>query len=294
MAQEHRKRREQAAYRKVVRKTWRKQSFRDEPPEMQLFLLYLWTGPDATTPGMYYISPGTIADDLETDVDTVRQRLQNGIGNGWFHYDEKARVIFFPKWTEYDPPANKNTVISYMRQLLDLPNSPLSRLYADTLEPYIKRYGVPLPQPYVDRFRCPSPSPLPSPSLNKTSSYCAPEGRTNVDNPVENSESDSKPKYTPEDDIRRNNLRSILKKVGTWRCMERQNNPYSIAQKILDLFDADNEFCLLFLERKSEVLKITNDGGHLLGTLTKMKWQDSQWHEIQSESHREPDRVERI
>lgn len=159
--------REQSAYRKIVRKTWRKLKFRNESPEMQRMLLYLWTAPDSDMPGLYYVSPGTIADDLGTDTSTVIELLRNGSANGWFKYDFEARVIFFPKWTDYDPPPNPNTVSSYMRQLLDMPDSELCHCYAQTLEPFRQRYTVRLPEPfeeqYSQRFRPPIPLPLPIP-----------------------------------------------------------------------------------------------------------------------------------
>lgn len=161
--------REQSAYRKIVRKTWRKTKFRALTPELKLFLFYLWTCPDAITPGIYYIGPGTIADDLDTDTVTVLERLRNGMRNGWFKYDETARIIFFPKWADYDPPPNANTVISYIRHVLDLPESQLRYEFAKTLEPYIQRYSVPLPngwgtvaEPYIKPFPPPSPFPIPS------------------------------------------------------------------------------------------------------------------------------------
>lgn len=55
---------QRALYRRFVRKTWRKPRYRallKDDPVKGLMLAYLWTGPDSHTPGIYYITPGTIA-----------------------------------------------------------------------------------------------------------------------------------------------------------------------------------------------------------------------------------------
>jgi len=126
-------------------------------PEIQRFLLYLWTSPESDTPGIYYISIPTIADDLGISIRMVEQRLRYGIKEGWLMYDFECRIIFFPKWFEYDPPSNANTVISYKNKARDLPESNLIPLYLKTLIPYAIRYNVPIGEAYTQPVGTPSP-----------------------------------------------------------------------------------------------------------------------------------------
>ncbi|MEE9401635.1 MAG: hypothetical protein V3V47_00400 [Desulfobacteria bacterium] len=257
---------------------------------MKLFLLYLWTAPDANMPGLYYISPGTIADDLETDTDTIRERLRNGSGNGWFNYDEKARLIFFPKWTNYDPPPNKNTVTSYTRQLLDLPESALRDCYARTLEPYIKRYAVPLSKPYMDRFRCPSPSPspLPSPSPKeiKSKSHCA----SATDVPPQK---EGKHKYEPEEELRREDATRIVQVIENWDCMK-GSKMYQVAGKIRNILSGkDADTAIQILKEKSEHLCKMTDIHAFYAYLTGIYRKSDDIGEIESRAHRIDDGTKR-
>lgn len=125
-----------------------------------------------------------------------------------------------------------------------------------------------------------SPSIPSSPSEIKSKSHC--EDATDVP-----SQSDQKPEYDPKEELRRENLKKIVDKISQWQCMHRHKNPYAIAQKILDLFDGDTPFCLLFLDRKKDSLKLANDASHLLGSLTNMKYQDSHWRDIESDAHKQ-------
>ncbi len=147
-----------SAYRKVVRKTWRKQNFRSLPDDLKMLLLYLWTGPDASNPGIYYISLGTIADDLETVTETVRERLGILFRNDWINYDFDARVVFLPKWDKFDPPENGNVCKSFIAHVAELPDTKLSGYFLTTLKPYCERFHIPL-----DERLC---IPLPEPNAN--------------------------------------------------------------------------------------------------------------------------------
>lgn len=131
-----------ALYRKIVRKTWRRKRFRDLPDLDKLILLYLWTSPESANPGIYYISIVTVADDLRNDSRMIRESFERLIRRGWFMYDFDERVIFFPKWADYDPPHNKNVVISYAKRVNDLPITKLTSYYLWTLKPFLECYGI--------------------------------------------------------------------------------------------------------------------------------------------------------
>ena len=136
---------QESIYRKIVRKTWRRSRFQNLPSEIKLFLMYLWTGPDAATPGLYYISKPVISDDLGIGIRTVSERLRYCMDNGWIKYDEDTRFIFFPRWDRYDPPPNENTVKYYKRYALDAPDCRVKTLFLNTLRPYMERFGIPYP-----------------------------------------------------------------------------------------------------------------------------------------------------
>lgn len=131
-----------ALYRKVVRKTWRRKRFRALSEVDKLVLLYLWTAPDSVNPGIYYINIPTVADDLRYDSGIIRESFLRLAKDNWFWYDMDERVVFFPKWTEYDPPYNKNVVVSYLRWANELAQSKLSAYFLWTLKPFVESYGL--------------------------------------------------------------------------------------------------------------------------------------------------------
>lgn len=131
-----------ALYRKVVRKTWRRKRFRELSEIDKLVLLYLWTAPDSVNPGIYYISIPTVADDLRYDTGIIRESFRRLTQDNWFWYDADERVVFLPKWYEYDPPFNKNVVVSYLRWANELSQTKLSAYFLWTLKPYVEFYNL--------------------------------------------------------------------------------------------------------------------------------------------------------
>jgi hypothetical protein len=155
-----------------VRKTWRKTRFRELTVQQQLLLLYLWTGPEVINPGVYYIGVPTIADDLPFSEKSVRSSLKSLEAQGWFRYDSRAKVIFFPKWADYDRPKNQSVIISYLNHVKDLPDTELKGEFLKTLMPYLQQFSVSLPEELVGLCGH-KPESMPAQSEHKSESMRA-------------------------------------------------------------------------------------------------------------------------
>lgn len=177
------------SYGVIVRKTWRSMRFRTKSQFEKLLLAYLWSCPAGETcASIFYLSIPTIADDLETDTETVSQTVRQLVSEGWFEYDDKARVFFFPKQVEYDKPENPNTLKAFIKRTLELPETPLLAKFYQQLKPFVEQFGKQLPEQLTKQLavcsaNClPNPQPHPHPLPQPQDNYpAAPE---NFSNPV--------------------------------------------------------------------------------------------------------------
>jgi len=151
-------------YGRIVRKTWRKDKFKKLPRDLKLLLLYLWTHPEGKNPGIAIINVATIVSDLESIdpescdpatynevVRCVRGRLEELITQGWFKYDWKTKVVFLPKWADYQQPQNKNVVTSFLNYALDLPKCELVTEFLESLRPFADKFEVEIPNLQSDK-----------------------------------------------------------------------------------------------------------------------------------------------
>ncbi|RJX21818.1 MAG: helix-turn-helix domain-containing protein [Ammonifex sp.] len=154
---------------KVLRRTWRRENFKELSITEKLILNYLWSHPDADNPALIYCPPEVAADDLGLDVRTVKKHLKkltksqdfsqdslkpkstNGAGsdaNGaeigasslhglqrwWAYLDKRLHLIYLPKAFELFPPYNLSVVVCYEKAADKFPNCPLKSLYLAQLQ----------------------------------------------------------------------------------------------------------------------------------------------------------------
>jgi len=108
----------------------------------KMILLYLWSGPPAINPGIYLLSIPQMADDLDIPEKTGARHFRDLANGGWFVYDLQSRLVFFPKWCDYDVPRNVNTIKSFVHHCKELPPSSLILRFVETLRPYANQHGI--------------------------------------------------------------------------------------------------------------------------------------------------------
>jgi hypothetical protein len=122
-----------ARYRKIDPRIWTDEKFRRLTAEEQRITLYVLTAPQCNRIGLFSFSPGKAAEDLGTLPPTFQKGFENVCRTLRWEWDPEARVIYLPTWWKYNPPENQNVLIGNLKDLDDLPETPLlERFSANT------------------------------------------------------------------------------------------------------------------------------------------------------------------
>ncbi|HET6372679.1 MAG TPA: hypothetical protein VFG76_05195 [Candidatus Polarisedimenticolia bacterium] len=183
-------------YSKVVPGIWDDDKVRElsaPKPNAQTLWFYIITGPHVTSlPGLWRLSPGTIAENLGWPTSAVRRFLQEIEEKSLARLDFRSRVVFVPGRFKHDQPTSPNTMKHWRARFDEIPDSNLKDLWLkrayDLLDdlPDAFRYafthafpevvrttsGTPEPEPEPEPQPEPEPGPEPEP---KTRSEITPE-----------------------------------------------------------------------------------------------------------------------
>ncbi|SLM46775.1 protein of unknown function [Nitrospira japonica] len=148
-------------YRKIDPRIWTDEKFRRLTAEEQRIALYILTA-QSNRIGLFSFSPGKASEDLETLPPTFLERFGNVCRTLNWEWDADARVLFLPTWWRYNQPENANNVIGNLKDLDDLPETPLlKRFSANTAylpEGLIGTFTQTLAKRYPQRYPKRSPS----------------------------------------------------------------------------------------------------------------------------------------
>jgi hypothetical protein len=109
----------------IVRAIWNDDKFPFVSDDCQLAFFHLCTTPLGSQFGLFKSGLGGLADDKRWPVERYREAFHEGIGEGFWEYDEKHLLVWIPRFPVYNPPNSKNVVISWGRQWKELPDCEL-------------------------------------------------------------------------------------------------------------------------------------------------------------------------
>ncbi len=121
-------------YRKLYPRIWRHPGFRALKPSARELALYLLTGPQSNSIGLFHFSPSSAADDLGVSPETVRKGLADIAVTFAWYFDDGARVFYIPSWWRWNPPENTNVLKGNLKALSEIPPSRLADAFARNLE----------------------------------------------------------------------------------------------------------------------------------------------------------------
>lgn len=116
-----------ARYRKIDPRIWNDDKFRMMSHIDQLAWLYILTGPDSNRIGLYQFSVARAAEDIGIDTASVRRSLDVITKFGLAYYDDQSRLIFIPKWLEYNEPSGANQAIGLLEDVGDFGTHPFAK-----------------------------------------------------------------------------------------------------------------------------------------------------------------------
>jgi hypothetical protein len=160
------------SYFKVFTKFWGDPDMDRCSDDAKLLALYLLTGPHRRSEGLFRLPKLYICSDLGWTLERLAEPFRELLGEpfgepGFMAYDEQAQVVLIRKALKYQPPENDNQVVACIRQLEDLPDTPLTSEFRRLAERYSERlakrlpegFGKPLPDPLT-------PTPAPTQKIN--------------------------------------------------------------------------------------------------------------------------------
>jgi hypothetical protein len=158
-------------YYRVSPKFWTDHAWSDDA---RLLALYLLTCSHRTTEGLYRLPKAYARADLGWSAEPLGkglperldQALAELVASDFCTYDERAQVMLIHKALKHQSPENGNQVTAALRQLEDLPRTPLTSKFRGLAERFCQRLAERLPEGFAEPIPDPpSPSPSPSPSL---------------------------------------------------------------------------------------------------------------------------------
>src|SRR5215813_5889323 len=113
-----------ARYRKSDPRFWKDEKIRGFDPTDKLLAQYAFTG-QSNRIGCFAFSPGMAAEDTGIPLRTFVKRFRQVCQRLNWKWDERVGVLYLPTWWRYNQPENGNNVIGNLKDLDDVPDSPL-------------------------------------------------------------------------------------------------------------------------------------------------------------------------
>jgi len=143
-------------YRKVDPRVWKDEKFITLSERDKLIFIYCITA-QVNRIGIFNFSPAMAAEDVGvTNTQTFRERFDNVKKLFGWGYDETFRVLYIPTWWKYNLPENRNVLLGNLKDLHELPNTPLLSLFYSNLK-YLGDLAETFSQTLAERYRKPSP-----------------------------------------------------------------------------------------------------------------------------------------
>src|SRR5207253_1454773 len=123
-------------YRPVCCQIWRDDKFPFASDDCKLVWFHLFTDPESTPLGLQCASIEGLASSLRWVFQRYAKGFREGLAKGFFEYDEKALLIYFPKFFREDRtpnhPDNPNVLIAWGKLFKEMPESQLKwKCYQD-------------------------------------------------------------------------------------------------------------------------------------------------------------------
>lgn len=147
-------------YRKVDPRFWDDERMQKLEPSCKLVSLYLMTG-QSNRCGLFVFSMGLAVEHTGMNADSYRKAMAKVCDTLKWTYEEGTRVLYIPTWWKYNAPENEKHLIGCLKDLHDLPATPLLKEFwknVKFLPEYAKkafrggkRIAIPIAMPYQEQ-----------------------------------------------------------------------------------------------------------------------------------------------
>ena len=154
-----------ARYRKIDPRIWTDEKFSRLTGEQQRIALYILTA-QSNRIGLFSFSPGKACEDLKTTQATFLKAFLKVCQILHWEWDGEARVLYLPTWWRYNQPESANNVVGNLKDIDDLPATPLFARFAANTTYLLDAVKETFLQTIAKGYPHPCPKPSPSPFLN--------------------------------------------------------------------------------------------------------------------------------
>jgi len=140
-----------ARYRKSDPRFWKDEKIRGFDPTDKLLAQYAFTG-QSNRIGCFAFSPGMAAEDTGIPLRTFVKRFRQVCQRLNWKWDERVGVLYLPTWWRYNQPENANNVIGNLKDLDDVPGSPLVAEFCENVTYLDPKLRVVFAQTLVERL----------------------------------------------------------------------------------------------------------------------------------------------
>ena len=146
-----------ARYRRFDPRFWKDEKVRTLTLTEKSIAIYGFTA-QSNRIGIFSFSPGEACEDLELKPETFAKGFKNVCQTLGWQWEERSRVLYLPTWWKYNPPENANNVIGNLKDLSDVPHSPLISLFSNNLQYLPGTLHQTFTQTFSERYPKRSPS----------------------------------------------------------------------------------------------------------------------------------------
>lgn len=162
-------------YHRFPSKYWTDPDFRALSDDAKLLLFYGRTSQHTNILGCFVLPKAYLTDDLGWTPERLAEPFAELLANGYFSYDDQARLLLIPALIEEDGLDNENQGKAAAKVLAELPKSPL----LSDLKRLVERLGKPFLEPLLKQFAEllgePVPVPVPGPVPGSVDGFASPE-----------------------------------------------------------------------------------------------------------------------
>ena len=106
-------------YRTIHCLVWNDDKFPFAPDDVQLVWFHLKTTPLSTPLGIFKAPLEGLAAEKHWTVETYRETFAKGLDLGFWKYDERSHVVYFPNYFRWNRPENPNVLLGWLRSCWD-------------------------------------------------------------------------------------------------------------------------------------------------------------------------------
>lgn len=128
-------------YRNVHCLIWNDDKFPFSSDDCQLVWFHLSTTPLTGPIGIYKASLEGLAAEKRWPLKKYEKAFREGLGKGFWKYDEKHQIVLFPKFFKHNKPENPNVLRSWIKFYEEIPSSELKSESIQSLKDFAEGWG---------------------------------------------------------------------------------------------------------------------------------------------------------